>query len=112
MRTQEQIDAATASRVGHTAAEKGKSRRIMAKLLVFTLDQTREFFEGLPKIFPQLGEISVKSLNFDHHEHGPDCDHDHDHDHDGHDHGDHEHGPGCDHDHGPEGHDHGPEHKH
>jgi len=73
-RTQEQIDSATASRVGHTMAEKGKSRRIMADLLVFTLDKTAKFFEGLPDLFPQLGEIKVKSLSFDHHEHSEHCD--------------------------------------
>jgi len=55
-------------------AEKGKSRRIMADLLVFTLDKTAKFFEGLPDLFPQLGEIKVKSLSFDHHEHSEHCD--------------------------------------
>jgi hypothetical protein len=74
MRTQEQIDAATASRVGHTMAEKGKSRRIMAELLVFTLNQTEQFFAELPKIFPKLGEIKTKGLDFNHHEHGEGCD--------------------------------------
>jgi hypothetical protein len=73
-RSQEQIDAATASRVGHTMAEKGKSRRIMADLLVFALKQTADFFAELPKIFPKLGEIKTKSLDFNHHEHGEHCD--------------------------------------
>jgi len=75
MVSQERIDANSKSRIGTTNAERGKSRKIMAELLVTCLSKHEDFYKWLPSIFPQLGAISTKSIDEGVVDRGHNCDH-------------------------------------
>lgn len=72
---QSRIDAATKSKVGIDSAARGKSRKIMAQIMVDCLHLHEEFYKWLPSIFPQLGDLTIEraTKSDKYHPHGHEC---------------------------------------
>lgn len=72
---QERIDAATKSKIGTTNAERGKSRKIMATIMVTCLEEHAACYEFFKSLFPKIGDFSTKSVGNHSHECTEHCDH-------------------------------------